>query len=72
MGIYDYIQSQLRKLQWLGLHSLQRQRLWSDLITAFKIFTGLLDIDLNFFSSLPLDAALEGTSTRYSKVRAGM
>ncbi len=58
------------KLQRLGLHSLQRRRLRSDLITAFKIFTGLLDVDPNFFFALPLDAALEGTTTRSSKVRA--
>ncbi len=35
------------------LHSLQRWRLQADLITAFKIFTGLLDIDSNLFF-LPL------------------
>ncbi len=45
---------------------LQRRRLRTDLVTAFKIFTGLLGIDPN---SLPLDEAKEGTSTRYSKVR---
>ncbi len=33
------------RLQRLGLHSLQRKRLRADLITAFKILTGLLDID---------------------------
>ncbi len=36
-------------LQRLGLLSLQRRRLQADLITAFKIFKGLLDIDLNLF-----------------------
>ncbi len=46
------------RLQRLGLHSLQRRKLWDDLITAFKIFKGLLDIDPNlFFSFLPPDAA---------------
>ncbi len=37
------------RLRLLGLHSLQRRRLRDDLITAFKIFTGLLDIDPNLF-----------------------
>ncbi len=37
------------RLQRLGLHSLQRRRLRDDLITAFKIFKGLLDIDPNLF-----------------------
>ncbi len=53
------------RLQRLGLHSLQRQRLRADVITAFKIFTGLLDIDPNLFFLPPL----EGTPTMYSKVR---
>ncbi len=35
------------RLQRLGFHSLQRRRLRDDLITAFKIFKGLLDIDPN-------------------------
>ncbi len=37
------------RLQWLGLNSLQRRRLRTGLITAFKIFKGLLDIDPNLF-----------------------
>ncbi len=37
------------RLQRLGLHSLQRRRLRDDLITAFKIFKGLWDIDPNLF-----------------------
>ncbi len=37
------------KLQRLGLHPLQQRRLRDDLITAFKIFKGLLDIDPNLF-----------------------
>ncbi len=41
------------RLQWLGLHSLQRRRLQADLITAFKIFKGLLDSDLKLFSLPP-------------------
>ncbi len=41
------------RLQRLGLLSLQRRRLRADLITAFKIFEGLLDIDPNLFF-LPL------------------
>ncbi len=45
------------RLQLLGLHSMQRQRLRVDLITAFKVFTRLLDIDAKlFFFALPLDA----------------
>ncbi len=35
------------RLQRLGLHSLKRRWLRDDLITAFKIFKSLLDIDLN-------------------------
>ncbi len=42
------------RLQRLGIHSLLRRRLWVDLITAFKIFTGLLDVDPNLFFSLLL------------------
>ncbi len=57
-------------LQRLGLHSLQRRRLRVGLITAFQIFTCLLDVDPNLFFSLPAVVALEGTPTRYSKVRA--
>ncbi len=37
------------RLQRLGLHSLQRQRLRVVLITAFQIFMGLLDVDPNLF-----------------------
>ncbi len=37
------------RLQRLGLHSLQRWRLRVNLITVFKIFKGLLDIDPNLF-----------------------
>ncbi len=49
------------RLRRLDLDSLQRQRLRVDQITAFKTFTGLLDIDLNlFFFSLLLVATLEG------------
>ncbi len=36
------------RLQRLGLHFLQRRRLPADLITAFKVFKDLLDIDPNF------------------------
>ncbi len=36
---------------------LKRRRLQADLITTFKIFKGLLDIDPNLFSFLPVDAA---------------
>ncbi len=46
------------RLQRLGFHSLQRRRLRADLITAFKVFTGLLDIDPNFFNP---PASLQGT-----------
>ncbi len=45
------------RLQRLGLHYMQRPRLRADLITAFKIFQGVLDIDPNLVFSLPLDAA---------------
>ncbi len=53
------------RLQWLGLHSLQSQRLRDDLITAFKIFKGLLDIDPNLFF-LPFKV-LQGASRRRRK-----
>ncbi len=54
------------RLQRLGLHSLQRRRLRDDLLTAFKIFKGLLDIDMNLFfpssrSTRPKRAPLQGT-----------
>ncbi len=59
------------RLQWLGLHSLQRRRRQANLMAAFKILTGLLDVDANvIFFYLPLDAVLEGTPTRHYKVRA--
>ncbi len=47
---------------------LQRLGLQADLITAFKIFLGLLDFDPDLFSSLPIGAAYEGTTTKYTKV----
>ncbi len=37
------------RLQWLGFYSLQRRQLRADLITAFKIFTGLLGVDPYLF-----------------------
>ncbi len=43
----------VERLQRLGLHSLQRCRLWADLVTAFKIFTALSDIDTNLLIPLP-------------------
>ncbi len=52
------------RLQLLGLHSLQRRRLRVDLITAFKIIMGLLDVDPNLPFLPPLVAALEGTPAR--------
>ncbi len=42
-----------QRLRRLGLHSLQRQRVRTDLITAFKVCTGLLGIDQNLFFFLP-------------------
>ncbi len=48
------------RLQRLGLHSLLRRRLRDDLITAFKIFKGLLDIDLNLFFLPPARRGLRG------------
>ncbi len=48
------------KPQWLGLHSLQRRRLRTDLITALKIFMGRLDIDLNLFFLPPTPHVLRG------------
>ncbi len=49
---------------------IRRRPLRADLVTAFKIFTGLLYIDPNTFFSLPLYAAQESTPTRYSKAPA--
>ncbi len=48
------------RLQQLGLHSLQRRRFRADLITAVKIFKGLLDIDLNLFFLPPARRGLRG------------
>ncbi len=48
------------RLQRLGLHSLQRRRLRDDLITAFKIFKGLLDINPNLFFLPPARSGLRG------------
>ncbi len=48
------------RLQRLGLHSLQRRRLRDDLITAFKIFKGLLEIDLNLCFIPPARRVLKG------------
>ncbi len=48
------------RLQPLGLHSLQRRRLRDDLITAFKIFKGLLDINPNLFFLTPARRGLRG------------
>ncbi len=47
-------------LQRLGLHSLQRGRLRADLIIAFKIFKGILDIDPNLFFLPPARRGLRG------------
>ncbi len=62
------------RLQRLGLHYLQRRRFWADLITAFKIFTGLWDVNSNLFFFLPHAAPLQG-SPRYAhppKERVGV
>ncbi len=48
------------RLQRLNLHSLQWRRLRADLITAFKILTGLLDIDLNLFFLPPARCGIRG------------
>ncbi len=48
------------RLEPVGLHSLQRRRLRADLITAFKIFTGLLDVDPNFRFLPPTRRGLGG------------
>ncbi len=48
------------RMQWLGLHSLQRRRLHDDLITAFKIFKDLLDIDPNLRVLPPARRGLTG------------
>ncbi len=54
------------RLQRLGLLSLQRRRLQDDLIIAYKIFKGLLDIDPNMLFLPPALRGLRGDS----KVRA--
>ncbi len=48
------------KLLWLGLHSLLRRRLRADLITAFKIFLGLLDMEQNLFFLPSIRQGLRG------------
>ncbi len=48
------------RLQRLGLHFLQRRRLRDGLITAFKIFKCLLDIDPNLFFLPPARRGLRG------------
>ncbi len=57
------------RLQRLGLHFLPRRRLRAYLITAFKIFKGILDNDLKLFFLPPARRGLRGTPSRYSKVR---
>ncbi len=44
----------------MGLLSLKRRRLRDDLITAFNIFKGLLDIDPNLFFLPPAQRGLRG------------
>ncbi len=48
------------RLQLLGLHSLQRRRLQAGLISALKIFKGLLDINPNLFFLPPARRGLRG------------
>ncbi len=48
------------KLLWLGLHSLLRRRLCADLIAAFTIYMGLLDMDQNLFFLPPSRQGLRG------------
>ncbi len=48
------------RLQRLGLHSLQRRRPRADLLTTFKLFKGLLDIDPNLFFLPPTRRGLRG------------
>ncbi len=48
------------RLQRLGLQSLKRRRLQADLISAFKIIMGLLDIDPNLFFLPPARRGLRG------------
>ncbi len=50
------------RLQRLGLHSLQRLRVQTDLVVALQTFTDLPDVDPNLFFLPP-------TPTRYFKVR---
>ncbi len=48
------------RLQGMGPHSLQRQRLRADLNTTSKVFAGLLDIDPNLFFLPPARRGLKG------------
>ncbi len=48
------------RLQRLDLHSFLRRRLRVDLITAVKVFTGLLDVDPNMFFLPPTRRDLRG------------
>ncbi len=54
------LQRLIRHLPYEGRR--QRQRLWTNLITAFKIFTGLLVVDPNLFFLPPTRWGLSGHS----------
>ncbi len=60
----------VERLQRLGLHSLQRRWLWADLVSEFKISTGLLDVDLKFFFCLPLHVVLRGHPYKVLQVKS--
>ncbi len=48
------------KLRWPGLYTLLRRRLRADLITALKIFLGLLDMEQNLFFLPSIRQGLRG------------
>jgi len=45
--LFHVFAAAIRKAQSLGLHSVERRRLNSDLILVYKIFNGLFDINLS-------------------------